>query len=85
MGFFLAPLGFKGLNHWGMVLTYGIVEFDNTVTIDALTIDNAGVLTILAAADMTLTGAFDQSGGGTVSTAGDITTTADAIGFAYWL
>ena len=59
--------------------------FDNAVNTGVagggVTVANTGVLTIAALADMTLDGAFDQSGGGTVSTAGDITTTADAIAF----
>ncbi|GAG25343.1 unnamed protein product, partial [marine sediment metagenome] len=46
-----------------------------------VTITNAGLLDIAAAADMTLDGAFLQDGAGAVSTAGDITTTNDAITF----
>jgi len=50
---------------------------DGTVTINL-----GGVLDIAPDADMTLDGAFSQAGGGTVETAGDITTSGDAIDFA---
>ncbi len=72
-------VGNQGLN-----ITAGTVGIDNTVTTTnggAVNIANSGVLTIAAAADMTLDGAFDQDGTGTVSTAGDITTTGDNIEF----
>ncbi|MEW6302149.1 MAG: choice-of-anchor D domain-containing protein [Verrucomicrobiota bacterium] len=49
--------------------------------LNAVTINNAGALTIGAAADFTVEGAFNQTGGGAVSLAGDITTTADNISF----
>ena len=39
------------------------------------------VLTIIADADITALGGFSQNGTGAVSTAGDITTTSDAIDF----
>jgi hypothetical protein len=45
------------------------------------TLNPGTLLTIAAAGDMTLDGAFSQGGSGTASTAGDITTTNDAIGF----
>src|SRR5574340_86756 len=47
----------------------------------AVSIMNSGVLAIAAAGDMTLDGAFTQAGTGTVSLAGDITTTDDTIQF----
>ncbi|MDD5097027.1 MAG: filamentous hemagglutinin N-terminal domain-containing protein [Candidatus Omnitrophica bacterium] len=46
-----------------------------------VTITNTGVLTINAAGDLNLAGAFLQDGAGAVLTAGDITTTSDAITF----
>ena len=68
----------------GINLTGTNVKFDKAVNTGAagvVTVVNSGALTILAAGDMTLGGAFAQSGGGTVSTAGDITTTSDPITF----
>ena len=47
-----------------------------------VTIANTGLLTIAAGANMTLDGPFTQSGPGAVSTAGNITTTNDAVSFA---
>lgn len=69
----------------GLNLTTSAVTINNTVTTTnggVVTITNAGLLTIVGAADMTLDGAFTQNGAGTVSTAGDITTTNDGISFA---
>jgi filamentous hemagglutinin family protein len=69
----------------GIDIDAGIVNFDNTVTTTnggALTATNSGQLTIAAAADMSLDGQFNQDGSGAVSLLGDITTTADNIGFA---
>ena len=62
----------------------GTASFDNTITTTGggtVTISNSGTLTIAGAADMTLDGAFLQDGAGGVSSAGDITTTGDSIGF----
>ena len=47
-----------------------------------LRITNTGSLSLGAAADLNLDGAFAQDGAGAVSLAGDITTSGDAIGFA---
>ncbi|MBX7067542.1 MAG: filamentous hemagglutinin N-terminal domain-containing protein [Parachlamydiales bacterium] len=68
----------------GVSLTGGAFTFNNTVTTTSagpVTITNSGLLSIAAAADMTLDGAFTQNGAGLVSTAGDITTTNDDITF----
>ena len=46
--------------------TYSVNESGGTVTIT-----NSGVLTIAAAGDMTLDGAFNQNGAGAVSAAGE--------------
>jgi hypothetical protein len=58
------------------------VTLSNTINSGGLTITNAGTLTIAAAGDLTLSDAFVQNGAGTVSTAGDIITSADNISFA---
>ncbi|MCL1468961.1 beta strand repeat-containing protein, partial [Argonema galeatum] len=47
-----------------------------------VTINNSGTLNIAAQADMNLDGVFNQTGTGSVSTAGDITTTEDDIKFS---
>jgi len=54
----------------------------NTTAGGTVTFTNTGLLTIAAAADMLLDGAFTQNGTGAVSLAGDITTTNDVIDFA---
>ncbi|MBD2537811.1 CHAT domain-containing protein [Coleofasciculus sp. FACHB-SPT36] len=59
--------------------------FKNPVTTTnngGVSINNTGTLTIDAAADMNLDGAFSQGGTGGVITAGDITTTNDTISFS---
>ncbi|MBD2742573.1 CHAT domain-containing protein [Coleofasciculus sp. FACHB-1120] len=59
--------------------------FKNPVTTTnsgGVSINNTGTLTIEAAADMNLDGAFSQGGTGGVITAGDITTTNDTISFS---
>lgn len=53
----------------------------STASGGGVTLNPAILLTIAAAADMNLDGPFSQGGAGTVSTAGDITTTDDDIGF----
>ncbi|MBD1898249.1 CHAT domain-containing protein [Coleofasciculus sp. FACHB-129] len=61
------------------------VVFKNPVTTTnngGVSINNTGTLTIDAAADMNLDGAFSQGGTGGVITAGDITTTNDTISFS---
>ncbi|MCY2994717.1 MAG: hypothetical protein NTY19_43680, partial [Planctomycetota bacterium] len=69
------------------VLTTNTVTINSTVNTLAaglggtVTITNAGLLDIAVAADMSLDGAFLQNGAGSVETAGDITTTEDAITF----
>ncbi|MBI1315113.1 hypothetical protein GC176_27800, partial [bacterium] len=68
----------------GIDITAGAVSFDNTVTTTnggTVEVTNSGTLSTLAAADMTLDGAFTQNGSGAVNQAGDITTTADNITF----
>lgn len=71
----------------GMDITTNTVTFNAGVNTLAagndgtVTITNAGLLTIAAAGDMFLDGAFLQDGDGLVSTAGDITTTDDNITF----
>jgi hypothetical protein len=69
----------------GVTLTTNAIVVNSTVTTTAggiVTLTNAGLLTIVATGDMNLDGAFTQNGAGSVSTAGDITTTDDNIGFA---
>jgi hypothetical protein len=64
-----------------------VVNAANIVVNSAVTTTNGGIvtmnpgtkLTIAAAGDMGLDGAFTQGGAGTVYTAGDITTTADSV------
>jgi hypothetical protein len=61
------------------------VSFDQAVTTTnegAVSIANTGVLAIAEAADFALDGAFAQTGGGTVRTAADITTSDADISFA---
>ncbi|MDP7020183.1 MAG: hypothetical protein QGG36_30580, partial [Pirellulaceae bacterium] len=63
------------------------IEFQAAVgatapSLDKLTLTNAGLLDIQAAADFNLGGFFKQDGAGVVSLAGDVTTTADDISFA---
>ncbi|MBD1892674.1 CHAT domain-containing protein [Coleofasciculus sp. FACHB-SPT9] len=53
-----------------------------TTNSGGVSINNTGTLTIDAAADMNLDGAFSQGGTGGVITAGDITTTNDTISFS---
>ncbi|MFH0800898.1 MAG: filamentous hemagglutinin N-terminal domain-containing protein, partial [bacterium] len=76
----------------GTILSHGPVSFNSigamfvnqAITTDTggtVTITNGGLLTIAAAGDMNLDGAFLQNGAGLVSTAGDITTTNDNITF----
>ena len=60
---------------------YAGIDIDDRKDDGTMTITNTGVLTIAAAADMTLDGAFLQDGSGAVSLAGDITTTNDGIQF----
>ncbi|MHC4205658.1 MAG: two-partner secretion domain-containing protein, partial [Planctomycetota bacterium] len=72
------------LDDQGLDITAGTVGIDNTVTTTtggAVNIANSGVLTVASGANMNLDGAFDQDGVGAVSTAGNITTTADDIKF----
>ena len=69
----------------GVTITSGAVKFDkavSTTTGGTVTVVNSGVLTIALGGDMTLDGAFSQSGVGAVSTAGHIDTTRDDISFA---
>ena len=61
--------------------TVGLDKAVTTTSAGTVTITNGGLLTIAAVADMTLAGAFLQDGAGAVSTAGDISTTADDITF----
>jgi len=59
-------------------------DVKNTVTTTSgggVTVNNSGTLNIDAAGDMSLDGAFNQTGVGSVTTAGDITTTNDNISF----
>jgi filamentous hemagglutinin family protein len=66
----------------GISILGDVVNISDTVTTTnngTVSILNSGLLTILS--DMFLDGVFDQSGGGAVSTSGDITTTADDIHF----
>ncbi|MDP7019866.1 MAG: hypothetical protein QGG36_28975 [Pirellulaceae bacterium] len=60
------------------------VDFAAAVTTTnggAVAITNGGQLTIAAAADFNLDGDFAQDGAGLVATAGNITTTSDAVSF----
>ena len=72
----------------GLNITTDIVTISSTVNTLAggndgvVTITNAGLLTIASGANITTDGAFTQNGAGLVSTAGNITTTNDAISFA---
>jgi len=69
----------------GINLTGSNFSFSSPVTTTnsgGVTLNNSGVLTTTAAADMTLDGTFQQTGTGTTSLAGDITTTSDTITFA---
>ena len=52
-----------------------------TTTNGVFTVSHTGNMVILAAGDMSLDGAFSQTGAGTVQTAGDITTSTDNISF----
>ncbi len=68
----------------GFDLTGTNVDIQNSVTTTTngiFTVAHTGTMTIQAAGDMVLDGAFSQTGAGTVQTAGDITTTADNISF----
>jgi hypothetical protein len=68
----------------GLDISAGVIGIDNRLTTTnggIVNITNSGLLTIAAAGDMVLDGAFDQNGAGAVSTAGDITTTGDNINF----
>ncbi|WP_437205089.1 beta strand repeat-containing protein [Planctomicrobium sp. SH664] len=67
-----------------IAFTGGAITFQGAVTTTnggAVTLANSGLLTITAAADFLLDGAFAQTGTGNVSLAGDITTTSDPISF----
>ncbi|MHC4874970.1 MAG: beta-propeller fold lactonase family protein [Planctomycetota bacterium] len=69
----------------GIDITAGAVTIDNTVTTTnngTVEITNSGQLTIAALGDINADGAVTQNGSGAVSTAGDVTTTNDAISFA---
>lgn len=69
----------------GIELTGNAFAFNAAVSTSnggGVRIVNSGNLSIAAAADLDLDGAFAQVGTGTVSLAGDITTTDDAISFA---
>ncbi len=72
-------------NGAGLDLNGNAFTFDVAVTATGTgtaTITNSGLLTMAAAADFNLSGAFTQDGAGAVSTAGDVTTTAGNISFA---
>ncbi|MDB3958333.1 filamentous hemagglutinin N-terminal domain-containing protein, partial [Opitutales bacterium] len=71
-------LGTKNLT---LVSSAGIT-LSNTIAAGAVTITNAGTLSVAAGGDLSLSDFFTQNGAGAVSTAGDITTTSDNISFA---
>ncbi len=63
----------------------GLVSFDagvSTTNGGTVTLSNGEIMTLAAAADFTLDGAFIQDGLGGVSTAADIITTGDTVSFA---
>ncbi len=69
----------------GIVLTGNIFNFYGSVSTIAaapFTLTNTGLATFGPVADLSLGGAFTQTGGGSVLTAGDIVTTGDVISFA---
>ncbi len=72
----------------GLSLTGSVFTFNSTVNTLAggnggtVTIDNGGLLTVITGADFSLDGAFTQTGAGDTDTAGNITTTDDAVSFA---
>jgi len=69
----------------GVNLTGSGFAFGGAVTTNndgPVSINNSAVLTIAAAADMTIDNGFSQTGTGSVNTAGDITTNNQPISFA---
>ena len=80
---FTGSLSTTGMN--GISLTGTSFTFDQTVTTansGPLTIVQSGDLTLNAGAVMSLNGTFSESGGGTVTTAADITTANNNITWA---
>ena len=79
---FQAPVSLSAV---GLDLTAaGTVDFNDAVDTTAggaVTINNGALLTIVDAADFTLDGAFAQTGAGSTSLAGDISTTGDSVSF----
>jgi hypothetical protein len=69
----------------GIALTGNVIEFNNNVTTTGggtVALANTGALLISSGSAFNLDGIFTQSGAGSVSLGGSITTTNDAISFA---